>query len=219
MLFDSRTPQSSEGFKPNVDNSIKKPIPTGVEKFFFILFFILTIGIFYFVYVGRKNELMRDQNEIQNASSLIQAAEKRRRAVLIKMMNSLIGYKNFENETLTKITQYRSKLSNIDVDKTSPVELKSQIDSIRGALNFQFEQYPDLKASKLYLQFSTEISMQEDEIYATIRNYNMIATSFNSKIYTFWTNCVAQKLDLYNVAIFQASEIERADVDTSELRN
>ena len=130
----SRTPQSSEGFKPNVDNSIKKPIPTGVEKFFFILFFILTIGIFYFVYVGRKNELMRDQNEIQNASSLIQAAEKRRRAVLIKMMDSLIGYKNFENETLTKITQYRSKLSNIDVDKTSPVELKSQIDSIRGCL-------------------------------------------------------------------------------------
>ena len=60
MLFDTRTPQSSEGFKPNVDNSITKPIPTGVEKFFFILFFILTIGIFYFVYVGRKNELMRD---------------------------------------------------------------------------------------------------------------------------------------------------------------
>lgn len=41
MLFDSRTPQSSEGFKPNVDNSIKKPIPTGVEKFFLSYFLYL----------------------------------------------------------------------------------------------------------------------------------------------------------------------------------
>ncbi|MBN0970562.1 LemA family protein [Mycoplasma phocoeninasale] len=216
MLFDTRNPQSNEGFKPNVDNTIKKPEPTGFEKFLFVLFFFLTLGFFLIGYYVRKNYLLRKINEIQEASSLIQAAEKKRRATLIKQLDAVKGYAKFENSTLTEVTRMRSKLVELE-NENNVTELKAQLDSIQRNINLQFEAYPDLKASQLFLQFNTEIALQEDEIYSTIRIYNMKVNSFNSQIYTFWTNCVAKKIGAYNQPLFSASEQERQDVDTSSL--
>lgn len=218
MLFDSRTPQQSEGFKPNVDNTIKHPEPTGGEKFLYILFFILTLGIFWFVTISRKNYLLAKMNRIQEASSLIQAAEKKRGATLLKQLDVVKGYANFENKTQTEIAKLRSQL--VDLDKeTDTKKLNEKLNTIQAGLNFQFEQYPNLKADRTFLQFQTEIAIQEDEIYATIRNYNAIVRNFNSEIYQFWTNIVAKKINAYNQPLFQASESERKDIDTSSLAN
>ncbi|TPR54294.1 LemA family protein [Metamycoplasma neophronis] len=218
MLFDSRTQQDKDGFKPNVDNSIKKPQPTGFEKFLFVLFFILTLGIFGFWYYARKNRLYREINEIQEASSMIQAAEKKRRAILIKQIDAVQGYAKFEKETQTKVAELRSQLETMNTDDNATV-LKTNLDRIQAGLNFQFEQYPNLKADRLFLQFNSEIALQEDEIYSTIRMYNMKVNHFNGSIYSFWTNCVAAKIGAYNQPLFQASETERQDIDTSALRN
>ncbi|QJG66306.1 LemA family protein [Mycoplasma phocoeninasale] len=216
MLFDTRNQQPSEGAKPNVDNTIKKPEPTGFEKFLFVLLFIITIGFFGINYYRKKNLLLRRINEIQEASSLIQAAEKKRRATLIKQLDAVKGYAKFENSTLTEVTRMRSKLIELENEHNAS-ELKSQLDGIQRNINLQFEAYPDLKANQLFLQFNTEIALQEDEIYSTIRIYNMRVKSFNSEIYTFWTNCVAKKIGAYNQPLFSASEQERQDVSTSSL--
>ncbi|WP_373435617.1 LemA family protein [Metamycoplasma equirhinis] len=218
MLFDTRTQQEKEGFKPNVDNSIKHPEPTKGEKFLYILLYIITLGIFYFAYLSRKNMLMRKMNEIQQASSVIQAAEKKRRATLLKQLDTVKGYVNFENKTLTEVARLRSQLVKLENEEDTAT-LRNKLDVIQRGINVQFEQYPDLKASSLFLQFNTEIAMQEDEIYATIRIYNMKVNSFNSEIYSFWTNCVAKKIGAYNQPLFIASEKEREDVDTSSLSN
>ncbi|PZW01529.1 LemA family protein [Metamycoplasma auris] len=218
MLFDSRTPQSNEGFKPNVDNSIKIPEVKKGEKVLFIFLFIITFGLFFIAVINRKNELLARINRIQEAASLIQAAEKKRRAILIKQLDAVKGYANFEHETLTKVIKYRSQLVELE-NETDPATLATKLNQIKAAINIQFEQYPNLKANDSYLRFQTEIAVQEDEIYATIRYYNAIVRNFNSDIYQFWTNIVAKKNNIYNQPLFQASAEERQDVDTSSLAN
>ncbi|AZZ65351.1 LemA family protein [Metamycoplasma phocicerebrale] len=216
MLFDSRTPQEKEGFKPNVDNSIKHPEVSGGEKFLYVLFFILTFGLFIIAVISRRNSLLAQMNRIQEASSLIQAAEKKRRAILIKQLDTVKGYAQFEAKTLKEITKYRSKLSDLETEQ-DPAKINEALNSIQRGINIQFEQYPNLKADRTFLQFQTEISLQEDEIYSTIRHYNAIVRVFNSNIYQFWTNIVAKKMGAYNQPLFQASEQEKRDVDTSSL--
>ncbi|AZG68443.1 LemA family protein [Mycoplasma struthionis] len=224
MLFDTREKQNNEGFKPNVNNEIVKPTPTKSEKTIYVLFWVLSaltiIGLIIMAtqYYSRKNRLLRKINDIQESSSLIQAAEKKRRATLLKQMDSVLSYRDFEKETITKVTELRSQLVSLE-NEESPVELNKKINSIQSGLNLQFENYPDLKASSLYRNFNTEIALQEDEIYTAIRLYNNKVNSFNSEIYTFWTNIIAAKNDMYNQPLFVASEKEREDVDTSMLRN
>ncbi|MGX9339168.1 LemA family protein [Mycoplasma sp. 332] len=216
MLFDSRTPQSNEGFKPNVDNSIKIPQPTKGERTLFIILCIITIGIILLVAIRKRNELLERMNRIQEASSLIQAAEKKRRATLIKQLDVVKGYAEYEQSTQKEIIKLRSQLVDIEGEK-DVAKVSDTLNSVQRAINIQIEQYPNLKADRSYLQFQTEIAIQEDEIYATIRNYNAQARSFNAEIYKFWTNIVANKNNIYNQPLFQASEVERQDVDTSSL--
>ncbi|WP_330463294.1 LemA family protein [Metamycoplasma gateae] len=216
MLFDSRTPQASSGFRPNVDNTIKHPEVSGGQKFLYVLLFILTLGLFIIAVIKRKNFLLAEINRVQEASSLIQAAEKKRRATLIKQLDAVKGYAEFENKTQTEIAKLRSKLTSLE-NENDAVKLSQELNTIQAGLSLQFEQYPNLKADRSFLQFQTEIAIQEDEIYATIRNYNSITRRFNSEIYQFWTNIVAKKIGAYNQPLFQATEAERQDVDTSSL--
>ncbi|WP_027122577.1 LemA family protein [Metamycoplasma spumans] len=217
MLFDSRTQQTSEGFNPNVDNTVTVPKPTGFEKFLFVMLFIITFGLFGIAYYKRKNLLFSQINDIQAASSSIQAAERRRHDTLQNQMDALIGYTGFERETQTKVAELRSKLASLK-DEKDVTKYDAQLNAIQAGLSLQFEQYPNLKADRLYLQFNSEISMQQDEIYSMVRIYNNKVNRFNSSIYTFWTNCVAAKINAYNQPLFQASAEERKNVDTSILR-
>ncbi|WP_412031544.1 LemA family protein [Metamycoplasma buccale] len=216
MLFDTRTPQGKSGFQPNVDNSIKEAKATGFQKFLVVLAFIFTLGIFWFAWNARRNSLIQKQTDIQEASSLIQAAQKKRRATLIKLLDTVKGYAKHEKETLEKVTALRNKL--VDLDNVNDPQIFGQeLSKIGSGINVQVEKYPELKADRLYLEFMSEISLQEDEIYSTIRNYNFKVQSFNRMIYTFWTVNVAEKIGAYNQPYFQASEEEMKDVDTSSL--
>ncbi|AWX42892.1 LemA family [Metamycoplasma cloacale] len=217
MLFDTRQTDGNESFKPQVDNSIKPAKATGGQKFGFILLCIITLGIFYLAAgIPKRNHLLRRMNDIQEAASTIQASQKKRRDILLKLMDSVKGYSKFEKETLEQITKYRSKIEEIS-NETDKVKVESIISEATRAINIQFERYPDLKASAHYMQLSSEIVIQEEEIYSAIRNYNYRARTFNQEIYTFYTVVIAEKLGLYNQPLFKASEAETQDVDTSSL--
>ncbi|ACF07536.1 LemA family [Metamycoplasma arthritidis] len=216
MLFDTRTPQEASGFRPNVDNSIKQAKASKGQWALIVILYIITLGIFWFVWNARRNHLIAKQTEIQDASSLIQAAQQRRRATLVKQLDIVQSYAKHEKSILTEVTKLRSKINELANEK-DVTKLSSELNTLSRDINLQFERYPELKADRLYLTLASEVSAQEDEIYSTIRNYNFRVQQFNGIIYTFWTVCVAEKIGAYNLPYFQASEQERADVDTSVL--
>ncbi|WP_438341574.1 LemA family protein [Mycoplasma sp. 3341] len=132
------------------------------------------------------------------------------------MMDGVKSYRNHEAGLLERVTELRSKIA--DVDKTNNLQEKQAIlENVTRGLSLTFEQYPNLKAESLYLQFNTEVALQEDEIYAARRVYNMRVRRFNQEIYVFPWIVLAEKMGLHNLAFFTATEEEIKDVDTSSL--
>ena len=219
MLFDTRNSQSSQGFKPNVDNTIREAkCPTSIKVWIIIFWILFPIGTIITTvwYIKKKNEYRRRQSDIMEASSTIQAAQAKRHATLIKMIDVVKGYAKHEKETLEEVTKMRSKLASLDNEK-DPAKYSSILDTVRSGINIQLEKYPELKADRLYLQLSSEVTILEEEIYAAIRIYNQKVRGFNQEIYNFPIIYVADKLKLVNFPYFEASEKERADVDMGSL--
>ncbi|QJR44217.1 LemA family protein [Mycoplasma miroungirhinis] len=220
MLFDSRNEQQTVAI--NVDNTIQAAKASKLQKiiYYFVLLLctIPTLGFIWILPVKYKNNFNSKQVVVQQASSTIQAAQAKRRATLLKMMDSVKSYKTHEKELLEQITKYRSQIKETTDDHINGLQKQQTLlDNITNGLKITFEQYPDLKASELYLQFSTEVVLQEDEIYAARRIYNARVNDFNSSLYTFPAIVIASNMKLYNLPFFTASETERQDVDTSSL--
>ncbi|MBN0919643.1 LemA family protein [[Mycoplasma] gypis] len=218
MLFDTRNEQTDVTI--NVDNTQQKAKASGLQKAMFygmmIIATIPTFGAIWIIPIKIKNRFNEMQVKVQEASSGIQAAQAKRRAALTKVMDAVKGYKNHESDVLKTVTQYRAKIDSIN--KNTDIQTTQNIlDSVSAGLQLTFEQYPDLKADRMYMQFSNEAILQEDEIYAARRLYNKHVTEFNQKLYTFPKIVIADRMQLYNLPFFTATELERADVDTSSI--
>ncbi|MBU4690978.1 LemA family protein [Mycoplasma zalophi] len=220
MLFDSRNEQQNVTI--NVDNTIQHAKASTLQKVMFYLLLVIaspfTLFFIWILPVKYKNKFNQKQVVAQEASSTIQAAQAKRRATLIKMMDSVKGYKTHEKELLEQITKYRSQIQDTNFnDLNNLQETQNLLSSVTNGLKITFEKYPDLKASSLYQQFSNEVVMQEDEIYSARRIYNARVTDFNSMLYKFPAIVVANNMKLHNLPFFTATELERQDVDTSSL--
>ncbi|QJG67212.1 LemA family protein [Mycoplasma phocoenae] len=214
MLFDSRNEQKDVTI--NVDTAVQVAKATAFQKTLWIVIMIITLGIAGFWRIKWGNEFNKLQVQSQESSSLIQAAQAKRRASLIKMIDAVKGYKNHEKETLEQITKYRSKLNDLS-DNTQIQNVQNTLDQISRGLSLTIEKYPELKADSLYKQFMNESILQEDEIYAARRVYNKGVNYFNQLIYTFPRIVKADHMKLHNLPFFTATQTERQDVDTSGL--
>ncbi|MDC8912001.1 LemA family protein [Metamycoplasma hyosynoviae] len=216
MLFDTRNEQPKEGFRPNIDNREIPAKANGAQKFGVIFLFIITLGLFGIAYIIRKNEYRRKQSEIIQASATIQAAQKKRTAILQAMLDTVKGYAKHEKDTLTNVTKLRSRIDDANKEK-DPTKTAAILDEVRREINIQLESYPELKSEKLFMQLQTQIVNQEDEIYAAIRIYNQKVSAFNSEIYNFWTVYVCEKLQISNFPYFAPPEEEMKPVSMESL--
>lgn len=221
-MFDTRAAQTQEGFKPNVDNNIREAkISTGemglVVLWWFFGIITLLLWIWPLVYYfSKKNYFNRKMQSIQESSSTIQIAERKRFATITKMATVVQKYAEHEKTTLTEVARLRSGLNAL-ANEQDPVVLNAGLNDIWRGMKIQFERYPELKADRMYLNLMAEIDQCEEEIYGASRIYNQRVSTFNSEIYTFPSVWVASKMQLHNLAFVQASAQERVDVDLNAI--
>ncbi|MDE5767717.1 MAG: LemA family protein [Malacoplasma sp.] len=215
MLVDTRLPQNPGGFNANVDNTQRQAKASFGQKFGWILLVIFTLGIIWFVSISWKNNLINEQMQINNAASNIQVNEAKRRDTLIKLLEQTKGYMKHEKETLTLVTKYRSG----GTDSNETAKLDNQLANFMMNLNVQYEQYPQLKADSLVRELMSSSQYLETEIAAARRLYNQKVSYFNAEIFMFPKIVLASKIGLSTFALFQATSVQRQDVDMSSLSN
>lgn len=213
-LFDPRAAQSSEGFSPNVDNSVKPAHVTKPQNvLWFALYIFIAPAIFDMVF---RNQFNRMQNEINENASLIQIQLAKRADTLTKLVEQVRSYKDFEKETYAEVAKLRNLTS-----QTSAVENGAEIErlnnSVFGRLMAVAENYPELKASSLYKDLMENTAYLEREIAASRRLYNSKVTEFNKLLFTFPRNSVASRMKLTTFPLFAASEKQLADVSMDRL--
>ncbi|MDR2461590.1 MAG: LemA family protein [Mycoplasmataceae bacterium] len=207
-----KTTQNKVGFKSNVDNDIPQPVSSVIAKFFFFFFIVITLGIFCFYVVSKRNLLRKLQHEINTATSNIDVELIKRRDTLLKLFDATKSAVKFEKSLLTSVTSLRSA-NKISQNNRSKIDSLSS--SALGKLIATIENYPKLESIATINKLMGTSEYIENEIAANRRLYNALVLEFNKAIYVFPTNVIAVHMNLKSMPLLVASDEERKDVKLS----
>jgi LemA protein len=175
-----------------------------------IVLFLLWLAVAY-------NGLVTLKNRTDEAWADIDVQLKRRYDLVPNLIESVKGYIKQEKDVLTEVTEARANA--IAAGGKGAAAQSGAENMLSGALRSVFavaENYPDLKSSANFQQFSSEVSDIEDKIQAARRFYNANVRDFNIKIEVIPTSFFAKSLgfmkrDLFTVEDPAQREAVKAD--------
>lgn len=171
----------------------------------------------YFVMV--YNNLVQIKHNVSKAWANIDVLLKQRHDELPKLVETCKQYMKFEQETLQKVMEARSRVfaarESRDVGALGPAEA-----SLRASLGNLFavaEAYPDLKTNQTFLQLQGRISALENAIADRREFYNESVNVNNVRIEQFPDVIVAGAFNFKPFALLEFDAAEKSDVDVKEL--
>lgn len=145
-----------------------------MKKILIIAGIILSIVLFTMIsFATTNNHVIVLEEQIKESESSIKIQEKRRLDLIINLVDTVKSYNKYEQETLSKIVDARSKAVDGQVDETEKL------------INLVVEQYPELKSNENYKQAMTEMSVTENLIAEHRNNYNEQIKSYNKYVKKF----------------------------------
>jgi LemA protein len=155
------------------------------------MIFILAVPIiFVLIIIGMYNSMVKLRNNRENAFADIDVQLQQRHDLIPQLVETVRGYTKHESNTLLAVVEARNgavQARSID-DK---IVAESKLTSALQGLKVTFEQYPDLKASKNFMQLQEEISDIENKLSASRRFFNSATKEYNNSIQTFPANIIA----------------------------
>ena len=161
---------------------------------------IALVGIFvYTKAVGVYNMFVQNEETINGTWAEVETQYQRRADLIPNLVNTVKGYADFEQETLTGVIEARAKATsiNINADNLTPENLaqfQAAQDQLSGALSrlmVTVERYPDLKANQNFMDLQAQLEGTENRIAVARRNFNQSVQSYNSTLRTFPNNLFA----------------------------
>ncbi|SJZ52262.1 LemA family protein [Mycoplasmopsis verecunda] len=213
-LFNNSEIKNPQGLEPVADNTPVKATASTGAKVMVYLSFLLIVPIF--LYIIKRNNFLRTQNEINEKASLIDVQLQKRSDTLTKLVAQVKSYKIHEEKVFEDVARLRALTLSGNTAANSN-EIESLNNSIFGRLMAVGENYPELKADSMYMNLMDETAYIEREIASARRLYNSTVNAFNMSIMTFPANVVAENMGLSTASLFQASTKARLDVDMNEL--
>ncbi len=165
------------------------------------------------------NRLVSLRHNLKAAWSNIDVLLKQRHDELPKLVTTCREYMKFEQETLERVTQARSQVSNA-MQQGNLAELgvaESVLGNSLGRLFALTENYPDLKTNESFMRLQSRISSLENAISDRREFYNDSVNINNIAVEAFPTNLVASWFSFKLAPLFQVDQSELTDVDMDEL--
>jgi len=151
-----------------------------------------------------NNLFIRDKNLIKEAWSGIDVQLKRRHNLISNLVASVKGYSQYEKNLLEQITQKRSEAAKIEaIEDKAPLE--SDLSGMLKNLFVAVENYPDLKASKNFLDLQNQLIEIEDQLQYARRYYNGAVRNYNIRVESFPSNIIAGIFDYRQDNYFEIS--------------
>ncbi len=185
---------------------------------------LITLGVIVVVLVYGitiYNSLVQIKHNVTKAWANIDVLLKQRHDELPKLVETCKQYMKFEQDTLTKVIEARSKVFSARESQNIPA-LGGAETLLRGALGNLFalaESYPELKADQTFQQLQTRISTLENAIADRREFYNESVNVNNVRIEQFPDVIVARLLNFKEAQLLEFSEEEKKDVDVKQLFN
>ena len=174
-------------------------------------FLLFVVGVAVYIVI-LYNELVRLRNDNDRAFANIDVLLKQRHDEIPNLVETVKGYMQHEQQTLTAITQARAASMN-----AASIGQKAQADAMMtGALRGLFavaENYPQLRANDNFLKLQTRISELEERIADRREFFNDDVNTYNTRISQVPEVFVATYMSLKPRGLFQVSEDDRKLVE------
>jgi LemA protein len=145
------------------------------------------------------NSLVKEDENVKKSWNNVQTEYQKRLDLVDNLVNTVKGAANFEQETLTKLVEARSKASSVQLnaDQLTPENIQkfqdaqSELSGSLSRLLVTVERYPELKATQNFLQLQNQLPAIENDIRDTRRIFNEKVNTYNTKVRSFPTNIFA----------------------------
>ncbi len=186
---------------------MKKGLIIGLSIAIIVLIFILT-G------VSMYNSLVKAEENVNAQWANVENVYQRRADLIPNLVNTVKGYANFEQKTITDVIEARAKATsvNINPEKLNEASLQEfqnaqeQLSSALSRLMVVVERYPELKAKQNFLELQSQLEGTENRIAVERRKFNEMAQAYNKSIRTFPRNIIANMFRFERKAYFEATE-------------
>jgi LemA protein len=160
------------------------------------------------------NRLVEQDEAIAQQWAQVENAYQRRADLIPNLVNTVKGYADFEQETLTGVIEARSKATSINVDANnlSPEAIQNfqaaqdQLSSALSRLLVTVERYPDLKANQNFLELQAQLEGTENRIAFERKKFNDAVGLYNTSVRRFPRNIVAMIFGFDRKGYFEAEE-------------
>jgi len=164
--------------------------------------------------VGLYNGLVKQDEAVSSQWANVENVYQRRADLIPNLVNTVKGYANFEQQTLTQVIEARAKATSVTVNANdlSPEAIaqfeqaQQGLSSALSRLLVTVEQYPELKANQNFLELQSQLEGTENRIAVERRKFNEMVKQYNVAIRKFPKNIVAGMMGLEKKGYFQATE-------------
>ena len=161
---------------------------------------------------GYNSFVAKEQN-VNTKWSNVETVYQKRANLIPNLERTVKSYSQFEQETLTKVIEARSKATSINIDPTNMTEadiakFQAAQGELSGALSRLMavvEQYPNLKADQQYLNFQREYIAIENSIRSETVYFNEAAQDYNTTIKQFPNKILANFTNFKEKPQFKAA--------------
>src|SRR5215468_4669316 len=164
--------------------------------------FILVGLILGFTLVGTYNSLVTLDQDTQAQWGQVQNVYQRRADLVPNLVNTVKGAANFEQQTLTAVTEARSKVGQVTQGAMQNIindpqafqrfeQAQAGLSSALSRLMVVAERYPELKATQGFRDLQVQLEGTENRITVERQRFNEAARDFNTKRESFPTVIIA----------------------------
>jgi LemA protein len=151
---------------------------------------VIIVVVLLLAYVGIFNGIISSDQTVLEKWGLVEVQYQRRVDLIPSIIAVANKEANFEQETLTKLTQLRTQWQTAP-DQAAKVETANQLESTISKLLVAFENYPELKATQAYQDLMVEITGTENRVSYARGEYNTAVKGYNLSVKTFPSSIVA----------------------------
>ncbi len=170
---------------------------------------VVLLGIYL---ITTYNALVKKDEKVKLQWNEVQNTYQRRLSLIPNLVNTVKGQADFEQTTLQKIAEARSKAASVNVtgDEVSADKFNQQttaqneLATATNRLLITIEKYPTLKGTAAFAGLQTQLEGTEHRIKIARKDFNAAIAVYNNSVRSFPTKLVAGILGFKTKEGFQA---------------